>query len=409
VWHPGHEVILSVPARGTRARTDNPFMAPLRRILVLLAILSGIAGTAPLRAAPEAWNAQVLWASAGRAYVVLAESTAVEPGTVLTFEEGGTTIARGEVAVAYEGELVAVNVTSGSLEKARSLPAVRITAEPPSIRPLPLLRIGYPAPGRSNLLFTCDRVTPRPPLDSDLYRVDALSDRSFRFVRRPEVASEAPWPDTLLVRLFEIAADEEIALERGDLDVAVFWPGEPSPHIRSHTAWKGSPSGSFAGWSLAATLPASLDLGALVSSGAETRVLRSMNEDLFRGDLSACGSVPASAPPDSAAPRAATRARFEVSHAIPGWQPLERFLNQGLPSKPGSGTPLVRLQRTQALPQDAPAGGPAAPGQSDASQEACVFDIRCPILSAPRLRPYLSALGPDAMVRLFACSPGFGP
>jgi hypothetical protein len=383
-------------------------MAPLRRILVLLATLAGIAGAAPLRAAPEAWNAQVLWASADRAYVVLAESTEVEPGTVLTFEDGGATIATGEVVVAYEGQLVAVSITSGSFEKVRSLPAVRIRAEPPSIRPLSLLRIGYPAPGRSNLLFTCDRVTPRPPLDSDLYRVDALSDRSFRFVRRPEVASEAPWPDTLLVRLFEIAADEEIALERGDLDVAVFWPGEPSPHIRSHTAWKGSPSGSFAGWSLAAELPASLDPGALVSSGSEARVLRAMNEDLFRGDLSACGSVSAAAPPDSAAPRSA-RARFEVSRAIPGWQPLERFLNQGLPSKSSSGTPLVRLQRIQGRPPDGPAGGHAAPGLSEPARGACVFDIRCPILSAPRLRPYLSALGSDAMVRLFTCSPGFGP
>jgi hypothetical protein len=381
-------------------------MAPLRRILVLLATLSGVAGASPSGAAPETWNAQVLWASAERAYVVLAESTAVEPGTVLTFEDGGATIATGEVAVAYEGQLVAVSITSGSLAKVRSLPAVRIRAEPPSIRPLSLLRIGYPAPGRSNLLFTCDRVTPRPPLDSDLYRVDALSDRSFRFVRRPEVASDAPWPDTLLVRLFEIAADEEIALERGDLDIAVFWPGEPSPHIRSHTAWKGSPSGSFAGWSLAAELPASLDPGALVSSGAEARVLRFMNEDLFRGDLSACASGPA-APPDSAAPRTATRARFEVSRAIPGWQPLERFLNQGLPSKHSSSTPLVRLQRIQGRTQDAPAGGPSAP--SDPSPGACVFDIRCPILSAPRLRPYLSALGPDAMVRLFTCSPGLGP
>jgi hypothetical protein len=378
-------------------------------MLALFVILSGVAGSAPLHAAPEAWNAQVLWTSADRAYVVLAESTAVEPGTLLTFEEGETTIATGEVAVAYEGQLVAVSITSGSLEKVRSLPAVRIRAEPPSIRPRSLLRIGYPAPGRSNLLFTCERVTPRPPLDIDLYRVDALSDRSFRFVRRSEIASDAPWPDTLLVRLFEIAADEEIALERGDLDVAVFWPGEPSPHIRSHTAWKGSPSGSFAGWSLAAQLPATLDPGALVSSGAEARVLRAMNEDLFRGDLSTCGSVPASAPPDSAAPRAATRARFEVSRAIPGWQTLERFLNQGLPSKPASGTPLVRLQRIQERPQDAPAGGTADPSPSDPSQDACVFDIRCPILSVPRLRPYMDALGPDAMVRLFTCSPGFGP
>jgi hypothetical protein len=377
-------------------------MSPAR-YLVALVLLAGLTvGVAPSLAAPEPWNAKVLWARADRAYVALAESTAVTPGTILTFEEAGATIAKGEVSAAYEGQLVAVTLTSGSLDKARSLASVRITAEPPSLRPMPLLRIGYPAPGRPNLLFTCERVVPRAPRSGDLYRVDALSDRSFRFVRTPDVAVDAPWPDTILVRLFDVIADEEIALERGDLDVAVFWPGEPSPHIRAHTSWKDEPSGSLANGTLVVQ-PASGSAGTQTVPRPVTRALRSMNEDLFRGDLAACRSTSSTAPGDSTA--GATRAKFEVHRAIPGWQPLERFLNQGVPAKLDSSWITVRLQRVHGHMVDTqgaveiPAPGTAPP------QGACVFAIRCPILSAPRLKPYLNALGPDALIRLFSCFP----
>ena len=33
-----------------------------------------------------------------------------------------------------------------------------------------------------------------------------------------------------------------------------------------------------------------------------------------------------------------------------------------------------------------------------------VFAIRCPVLSAPRLRPYLDALGADTLVNMLRCS-----
>jgi hypothetical protein len=375
-------------------------MSPAR-CLVALVLLAGLTvGASPSLAAPEPWNAKVLWARADRAYVALAESTAVTPGTILTFEEAGSTIAKGEVSAAYEGQLVAVTLTSGSLDKARSLASVRITAELPSVRPMPLLRIGFPAPGRPHLLFTCERVVPRAPRAGDLYRVDALSDRSFRFVRNPDVAADAPWPDTLLVRLFDVIADEEIALERGDLDVAVFWPGEPSPHIRAHTSWKDEPSGSLANGTLVVQ-PASGIAGTLAVP--VTRALRSMNEDLFRGDLAACRSTSATAPGDSTA--GATRARFEVHRAIPGWQALERFLNQGLPAKLDSSWITVRLQRVHRRMVDTPRGVEMPAAGTSPPQGACVFAIRCPILSAPRLKPYLNALGPDALILLFTCFP----
>ena len=380
----------------------------LQRIVLTIAILSGIAGPSSLLASPVPWNATVLWARADRAYVILADSAAVEPGTALTFEVGGATIARGEVVVAYEGQLVSVRVTSGSLQNARALSDVKILAEPLSLRSMQLLRVGYPSPGRPNLLFDCARIAPRAAGAAgtlgvaDLYRVDALSDRSFRFVLRSPERGRPYWPDTILVRLFDVAADEEIALERGDLDVAVFWPGEPSPHIRAHTSWNGDPAGSLEGGVLTAVAPAGTDAEGIAWKGSAARSLRALNEDLFRGDLTECPSdLFAASPSDSMPVASSPRIKFEVSRAIPGWQPLERRLNQGLPAKPGA-TLVVRVNRTQRPDLVASASGGASVAPSDST--GCALEVRCPVLSAPRLRPYVHALGPDALVGLFTCS-----
>lgn len=376
----------------------------IQRIVVVIAILCGIAGPSTVLAVPEPWNATVLWARADRAYVVLSDSTPVEPGTTLTFEEGGATIARGEVIGAHEGQFVSVRVISGSLEKARSLADVRILAVAPSLRAMPMLRVGYPSPSRPNLLFDCARITPRATGPGDLYRVDALSDRSYRFVRASGAPAGGPWPDTLLVRLFDVAADEEIALERGDLDVAVFWPGEPSPHIRGHTSWKGDPAGSLEGGILTAETPPGTDAEGIAWKGSAARSLRAMNDDLFRGDLSECRPDLFSASSDTVP---GPHVKFEVSRAIPGWQPLERRLNQGLPAKPGA-TLVVRMNRLERPGAAAATDGSAFAAPADTTTGVCAFAIRCPVLSEPRLRPYLNALGPDALVRLLTCSPKNG-
>lgn len=404
MWLDGHAGALPFTLAGCRRRPITENMAHSRRHVVALSILVAIAAGSPLPASPEAWDASVLWAREDRAYIALAESSAVVPGTRLTFVEGGATIATGEVTSAHEGQLVVVAITSGSLERARSLAAVRITAEPPRIERMRLLRIGYPAPGRPNLLFDCDRVTPRPPGPADLYRVDALSDRSFRFVRNPAAAPDGPWPDTLLVRLFEVAADEEIALERGDLDAAVFWPGEPSPHIRAHTSWKGDLAGSLEGGVLAALHTPEVAAQAITSpSGSAGRALRAMNGDIFRGDLSPCGPDPDGTLSDSAAAGTAPPLRFEVSRDIPGWQAMERRLNESLPAN-GARPSSIRLQRVRGWGSSPEERGGTARTRDEGNAGVCVFEIRCPILSTPKVRTYLTALGPDALVRLFTCS-----
>ena len=382
-------------------------MSHSRTLLAATAIVLALACPFPSLADPIPWKAKVLWTRTDRAYVVLEDSSSVAPGTRLTFEDRGTVVATGEVSAAHDGQLIVVVLTSGSLGKVKSLASVRILAEPPTIQKPAVLRLGYPAPGRPSLLFACERVAPRPPREGTLYRVDALSDRSYRFVRNANAVSDAPWPDTILVRLFDVAADEEIALERGDLDVAVFWPGEPSPHIRAYTSWKGNPAGSLAGGLLVAQHGSEIGDVALTSSSPAGRVLHAMNEELFRGDLSPCDIASRPGLPDSvSAADRYTLARFEVNHAIPGWQALERFLNQSLPAKRDS-LPSVRLLRVHPLAT----AGTEAEGTVMAQEPApglCVFAIRCPVLSDPRLRPYLDALGADALMRLLTCSPVSG-
>ena len=373
----------------------------LHRIVLTIAFLSGVGGPSSLLASPTPWNATVLWARADRAYLVLADSASVEPGTALTFEEGGATIARGEVVVAYEGQLVSVRVTSGSLDSARSFSSVRVLAEPPSLGPMHLLRVGYPSPTRPNLLFDCAQIVPRA---GDLYRVDPLSDRSFRFVlSHPEAFRQHFWPpDTILVRLFDVAADEEIALERGELDVAVFWPGEPSPHIRAQTSWKADPAGSLEWGVLTAEAPSGTEAEGIAWKGSAAQSLRNMNNDLFRGDLSECSPDLFAATPDTVTGTKPHHVKFQVSRSIPGWEPLERRLNQGLPAKPGA-TLVVRMNRVQ-RPNPAAAPGSGVSPALLATPDSCAFVIRCPILSAPRLRTYLNAFGPDALVQLLTCS-----
>ena len=134
-------------------------------------------------------------------------------------------LATGEVIRVFDRELALARLTSGSLTRVRSLDRLRVLGEPQRLRALPLLRLGAPAPGRASILFACDDVALDSSCAAHGYRTDLVAGHSFRLVRSRESSSPAPWPDTLLIRLFDEAADEEIALERGELDAAVFWPG----------------------------------------------------------------------------------------------------------------------------------------------------------------------------------------
>ncbi len=355
--------------------------------LVLLAFLL-IAGSA--FADPTEIRAKVVWAHAGRAYVASAEALAIVEGDVLTFYDGKKVAAQGPVTNIFDGTLAIARLKSGSLDPVKKLDRLRIVAEHPKLRPVDVLRIGIPS--RSNLLFACATPSVRSPLPRAAFRGEAISVRSFILARDKSDGATAQWPDTLLVRLFDEETDEEIALERGELDVAVFWPGELSTHMREDPRWRDFFYGTRARGMLAALVPHDAPEAGLTP--ADTSALLSLNEAVFRGDL-----VPwdeAQGRPASLQPRAdrpSSPHRFEIDPALPGWQTLDRALRgrAGAPARNAGSYParLTLLGSSQTAPPD-PVG--------------FSFAIRCPVVCPPSLRAYLSALGPDVFAGMVDCS-----
>jgi len=365
-------------------------------------------------AQPLPLSARVVWAREERVYLAASDSIALEAGTLLEFTDRGKKLATGEVLVVHNGELIVARLTSGSLRTVKKLERVRITAERPPLQRVPLLRIGYPAPHRSNLLFNCAEMTLRAPHPPGLYRTDASTERFHRLVRNVDVETKAPWPDTLVIRLFDECADEEIALERGELDAAVFWPGEASAHIRERTGWRDGPSGTRTRGALAA-VRLGPDAPADSITTSVRRALARMNQDLFRGDLAPCTKTAGAAPPDTRDDMGSPdMVRFAVDSSCPGQQALERFLNQGASRADDPKARLVHLSYLDAA--SAPDSLLLAAAEHGSSADAsalrldpqrvqCLFEIRCPVISAPPLRRYLEALSADAIVNLLDCWP----
>ena len=178
-------------------------------------------------------NAKVVWAGDGTAVIASDEPLALAAGDLVRFIARGKPVAEGLVLNLIVPRVAVVGLGSdGSLAGVKKLDRLRLLADRRSLHAPGVLRVGYPSGSRGNLLFDCGLVTPRASGSEGVYRTETLTDHRLRLVRDPEAFASGPWPDTLLVRLFDDSADEEIAWERGDLDVAVFWPGELSPHAR---------------------------------------------------------------------------------------------------------------------------------------------------------------------------------
>ena len=193
----------------------------LGTVLLLLAALPGLgaAESAPL-------DARVVWVRGPYAYVAARDSLAILPYSRLTFALKSKPVATAVVERSVDGAMVVARVTSGSLAGVKHLDRVRILVEPPD-RPR-LLRIGFPSANRAHLVFGYDSVTVATPRGYVL-EGEAPSLRMIRSLDSPDVER---WPDTLLVRTFDDPTDREIALERGELDVALFGPGEISSRMR---------------------------------------------------------------------------------------------------------------------------------------------------------------------------------
>jgi hypothetical protein len=201
-------------------------------------------------------------------------------------------------------------------------------------------------------------------------------------------APKPPEPDTLQVRLFDDAADEEIALERGELDAAVFWPGEASNHIRESMRWGGSPTPLRRRGVVGAT---ATSLGA-ADALAEGRIPRQAEEDLarlnaelFRGDLQ---------PTRYARSDSVSRTwSFDIDFKLPGRQSILRVLGHAHKGP----TESVILTFFDELIEGPPSS------ETHADPILWLYLFGCPVLSRPELRPYLDSINLSAIVNLFDC------
>lgn len=341
----------------------------------------------------------VVFAREDRVYIAAADSLRPADGDSLAFSNGGKIVATGVVTGAYGADLAAVRLTSGSLGGVKSLERLRVQTRHPLFTAPSVLHVGLPGPNRANLLFGCPNMTIVGPAAMGTVAADRPSDRVYRLVRDPRLSTHVPlWPDTLLVRLFDEPTDEEIALERGELDVAVFWPGELSPHIREQSRWRGFLSGTRTeGMVAAIQLDPSSPGGGSLSEGIPDKLV-ALNDGIFRGDLAPYEEPPGGARPATGVSRSEAT-RFEVDHACPGWEVMERYLNRDTSTgAPGSGTERIRVTYL-----DAP--GVAWSSLRDSLHVVPLFAVRCPVVSAPELRPYIRSIGADALVNMLVCRP----
>lgn len=394
-------------------------------------------------AASERLGARVVGQQGERIYVAALDSFALDRGATLSFLYRGESIATAEVVRAYGHELAVARLTSGSLNAAKKkLDRVQVLIERHALGARPMLRLGIPSRKRPGLLVACDDRRSGPPPVPSGYRLEASSPRVFRLVRDSSQRAAAPWPDTLTLRLFDEAADEEIALERGELDVAMFRPGELSAHVREHAEWRGFPFARAHGV-LAAIAPGSAPgEDANVAARPDSAALAALERELFRGDLAPWPGPQLPAPP-------AGPVRFEVDPSCPGRAAMERVLNRERSPGRRPATPSFRVFVLDAAP-DAPDSlaiaaaeyvrrGPfppelraraeafaaAARGRATGSESPApealdhvlretlgitlLFTLRTPIVCAPSLRPIVEALGPDALGALAECEPATAP
>lgn len=280
---------------------------------------------------------------------------------------------------------------------------------PMYVQRVPTLRVGLPSAGRGNLLFTCDapaNVRTAPRIGSAAYAADSLDPSGRRWLREPGPASDTAGtlaPDTLIVRAFGDATDEEIALERGDLDVAVFWPGEPSARIRSDTRFR-DPELGMRGLGVLARTKSDAD-----TMGAPRADMEMLNREAFGGDLLPWSELV----PDSID---GPPARYTVDPTLPGAQHLERVLGR-IPS--AGAKRMLKLTYVDQPPSlftaRVPAAAPwdihhiASPSEVYRRDYRPLFAIRCPVLSRPEARAAVRAIGAHAFAELAPCATGTRP
>ena len=352
------------------------------------ALLMAFAFAREASAEPRELAARVLWSRDGAIYVAADDTTALIPGMTLELRRGRKRIATATVTRRLDGHVAVARLDSGSLERERKLERLKLRGEAPAVARIPSLRLGLPGRGRTSLLFRCASTGVEARFAGAEYRADTLRAGALRLVRvaADGFATSATAPDTMHVRFFSSAADQEIALERGELDVAVFWPGELSPRMRTDPRWRDAERGLRARGVIVALLPARDTLGIPAAAVA------ALDREAFAGDLLPWGEL------EPAATQAATApVGWQVDPALPGAQLLERIL--GRASSPAA-TRLARLSflDVPVAARDAVQSTWRGPGVLP------LFALRCPVLATPAFRPALGAWGgADAFANLLRC------
>lgn len=374
----------------------GPGVRRLALVLALIPIAVLIAG-AGIRV-----PAHIVWTQGDRIYLAAPDSVKLEPGTLLTFQDKKKSVATGEVLSVVEQTFIVAKLTSGSFKKIKHPDRLAVVAEPKRPKAPAKLRVGYPSPKRRTLLFACDS------LGIDLPRAGfgavQSSDHLYQLMRKTDVPDTSSWPDTLIVRFFDDAADEEIALERNEIDAAVFWPGEPSTHIRDKLRWTGEPSGLRQRGIVAALFMAYHPTVDSLSAAVATRQIASrLNDDLFRGDLAPCGTSVA----DTTSGLRDVPMRFDVDPALLGHDELQKVLDRAWKTNSvAKATDLVRITYLD-MPIDSLKTPLSISGITDKpvkiSAALCLFRIRCPILCSQSARSAVEAMGPDNIVNLLRC------
>ena len=269
----------------------------------------------------------------------------------------------------------------------------RAKHEPATVAPPPAavarvgtLRVGLPSPRRGNLLFNCDptqRIEPR--LSSASYTVDSPDPSGRRWLRVSGAAEDLASslaPDTLIVTTFAEATDEEIALERGDIDVGVFWPGEVSARMRTDERFRDPELGTRERGLVVCPKSAA---DSLSPPRADMEVL---NREAFGGDLLPWSDLV----PDSAD---GPPARYTVDPDMPGAKHLERILAR-IPSAGATRTMTLKYLDVPASTFKTPVSDPNA----RASVYRPLFVVRCAVLATPGARAEVRRIGGDAFAQL---------
>lgn len=365
-----------------------------RAALLGLWLCAAVATAAP---APEpAPRASVVWASGDRAYLASPDSGALLVGARVSVLWREDTLATGVVTAVLDGAVAAVQLDRGLSHPGGELASLGVRLEPPRLHVPRRLSIGLPAGARGNAIVACARMSLDSVFTAEGYLVERLGTDSYLGLRDSSRALPPAWPDTLLVRTFRDATDEEIALERGELDLAVFWPGERSERLRADPRWRDSP---------VPVRSLGLIVARQVGSGPGAPAPRAADliEAMGRGGAAA-DLVPLAPREGSAseAPVGATPERAGVRYLADASLPGQRAIQRALDRDGGTATARGSLWSVSVIE----AAVTAADSIAAEGRVVPLLAIGCPVVCRAGLRTLVDSLGAQRFADAMVCRRG---